>query len=229
MPGVILIVEDDEATCRVLRRLLEAKDYQVIVAPSLFHARGALVKSAPELVVLDRGLPDGDGLDFCRDMKAKGEWRNVPILFLSLKETARDKVAGLEVGGDDYLAKPFDEKEFMARITALFRRRDAQGVAPVILQAGDLRLDESRADAFLKDRPLKLWPKEFEMLRLLVTKKGQVLSRETLLRGVWGYEKELTITAKTVDVTVSRLRKKLGRWGDRIASVKGLGYRFDDA
>ncbi len=229
MLSTILVVEDEETSAGVIKEALELEQFQTIWAPSLFRARSALNKAAPDLVILDRRLPDGDGLDFCRELKAKAEWKDVPILFLSAKKSVTDRVSGLNMGGDDYLAKPFAIEELLARVRALVRRRGSAESPRQILQADELRLDLQRVEASLKGKALKLWPKEFEILRALIERKGRVVSRETLLQSVWGYDKDLVITSKTVDVTISRLRKKLGAYGDKIVFIKGYGYRFDDS
>ena len=123
--ALILVVEDEEASAGVLKEILEAENYQVVIAPTAFRARGALNKIAPDLIILDRQLPDADGLDLCKELRAKEQWRSVPILFLSAKKTVRDKVSGLQLGGDDYLAKPFDNNELLARVASLLRQRGA--------------------------------------------------------------------------------------------------------
>lgn len=151
----------------------------------------------------------------------------MPILFLSARKTVGDKVKGLELGGDDYLAKPFDNSELVARVHSLLRQR-GKVEKPAILQSGLLRMDLLQVQAFLNEKPLKLWPKEFELLRMLLERKNRVLSRAVLMESVWGYEKELEITSKTVDVTVSRLRKKLGDCGKLIEFVRGYGYRYTE-
>lgn len=229
MPSTILVVEDEETSAGVIKEALELEQFQIVWAPSLFRARSALNKTSPDLIILDRRLPDGDGLELCRELKAKAEWKDVPILFLSAKKAVTDRVSGLNMGGDDYLAKPFDIEELLARVRALVRRRGSAEAPRQVLQADELRLDLQRVEASYKGKPLKLWPKEFELLRVLVERKGRVVSREALLQSVWGYDKDLEITSKTVDVTVSRLRKKLGAYADRLIFIKGYGYRFDDS
>jgi DNA-binding response OmpR family regulator len=227
MNGYILSVEDDEAMAGAIKEVLEAESYEVVTAPTLFRAEGLLNKSIPALILLDRMLPDGDGFDLCRKIKAKDEWKGIPILFLSDRRTVKDKVRGLDLGGDDYLAKPFDPKELVSRVKVIFRRGAALEAPKTFLSSGDLRLDASMIQASLKGAPLDLWPKEFELLRLFIERRGHVLDRPTLLKAVWGYDKELTLGSKTVDVTISRLRKKLGDYGEKIVSVKNYGYRFD--
>ncbi|MBI4051382.1 MAG: response regulator transcription factor [Elusimicrobia bacterium] len=228
MAHTILVVEDEEVTSNLLKEILERENYKVLLAPTAFRARGLLSKNSPDLIILDRRLPDQDGLELCKEIRQRDKGKGVPVLFLTAKKSIADKVTGLSLGGDDYLVKPFDAQELLARVEALLRRRISQEDAPAVLQSGDLKLDLTRIQAFLKGKPLKLWPKEFEILRALLEKKGRVLSREFLLQSVWGYEKELHITSKTVDVTMSRLRKKLGSFGDKIFFIKGYGYRLDE-
>ena len=228
MPAVILVVEDQELEAALTRQVLEGAGYRVFTAPSLFRAKGFLEKFAPELVILDRRLPDGDGFEFCRQMRDDKRWKGLPILFLSGKHSVSDKVSGLELGADDYLAKPYSPDELVARVHALLRKHGGDEAAPV-LQSGTLRMDLVQIKATLDGAPLKLWPKEFELLKTLLGHPDQVHTREQLLQAVWGYEKELQITSKTVDVTVSRLRKKLGKYGKRIEFVRGYGYRYSES
>lgn len=227
MSQLILVVEDDEVTAKLLKEVLEAERYLVTHAPTAFRARGILAKSTPALIVLDRRLPDLDGLELCREIRADPQWKQVPILFLTAKNSVIDRVTGLKLGGDDYLIKPFDPHELLARIEVLLRRFSSPEEPSQILEVGELKLDLSQMKVYLRGEALSLWAKEFELLKVLLEKKERVLSREFLLQTVWGYEKELQITSKTVDVTMSRLRKKLGTYGDKIVYVKGYGYRFE--
>lgn len=228
MAACVMVVEDEEITSDILRKFLEAEHYEVLVASSAGRAQNLLRSRIPDLIIMDRNLPDKDGLKLCQEIRQNEEWKGIPILFLTAKKSMTDKVTGLRLGGDDYLAKPFDAHELLARVEALLRRAGALQAPPPFLQFEELRLDLARIEVTLSGKRIDLWPKEFEVLRLLLAKRGRVLSREFLLQSVWGYDKELEITTKTVAITVSRLRKKLGPYGERIYYVKGYGYRFDE-
>lgn len=225
--ALVLVVEDEELTAEMIREALEAEGYAVEVAPSLFRARGRIERLSPQLVVLDRRLPDGDGADFCRELRAKEKFQNIPVLFLTSKKSVPDRVVGLKLGGDDYLQKPFAVEEFVARVEALLRRAGPQpGLGPV-LRAGEVEIQLDSRKAYLRGKELELRRKEFDLLCAFVKARGRVLTREHLLAEVWGHERGLEILSKTVDVTVANLRQRLGSYGSQIVAVAGYGYRFE--
>jgi two-component system response regulator RegX3 len=193
----------------------------------------ALAAAQPfDLVILDIMLPGTDGFEVCRRLRAKG---NVPVLFLSARDTELDKVVGLEIGGDDYLAKPFGIRELQARVKALLRRSPAgsrgAGVASEpgeVFEVGGIRLDEDSHDTTFGDTPIDLTPREFELLATLMRHNGKVLSRDQLLRQAWGWE--IVVETKTVDTHIKRLRDKLDAAGvdpSVIETVRGYGYRLN--
>ena len=180
----------------------------------------------PDLVVLDLMLPEMDGLEVCRRLRGDPTTASLPLIMLTAKADEVDRVVGLELGADDYLAKPFSPKELVARVRAVLRRaRPGPVTRPV--SAGEISLDASRHTVTVGGRPVELTPKEFDLLQTLLEAAGRVLSREHLLNRVWGYARADEIESRTVDVHIRRLRAKLGAEERRIATIKGVGYRVD--
>ena len=223
-----ILVVDDEPDIRSLVVLhLERDGFRCRTATTGPEALREAAARPPALVVLDLMLPGLDGLEVCRRLRADAATAGVPIIMLTAKADEVDRVVGLEVGADDYVVKPFSPKELVARVRAVLRRaRPAAGAAPV-LSAGPLTLDVARHTVTLHGRPLALTPKEFDLLHVLWASAGRVLSREYLLNHVWGYARADEIESRTVDVHVRRLRAKLGDLGNRITTVKSVGYRFE--
>lgn len=219
----VLLVEDDPAISEPLARALGREGYEVRAHGT---GRGALAEvDGADLVVLDLGLPDMDGLDVAREIRSSG--RVVPILILTARTDEVDMVVGLDAGADDYVTKPFRLAELLARVRALLRRTGGES-AEGDLVAQDVRVDVSAHRAFVADRELQLTAKEFDLLRVLVREAGSVVERETLMREVWGSDP--TGSTKTLDMHVSWLRRKLGddaadpRY---ITTVRGMGFRFE--
>lgn len=223
----ILVVEDQAATSDLIRDILRQDGYEVQTVDSLQKARTCLDRALPELLILDRSLPDGDGLDICKALRAEPKSSTLPVLILTARKSVEEKVLGLKGGADDYLAKPFNTEELIARVEALLRRA-GKIPEPSEQKAGDLVLNHESRKASLKGKPLALSAKEFDLLWCLLHRRNRVLTRDFLLQHVWGYEEGLDLTTKVVDVTLSHLREKLGAVSAKIAAVRGFGYRFDD-
>lgn len=222
----ILVVEDQPATSDLISEVLKEEGYEVQVAENAAAARASIKRATPELIILDRTLPDGDGLDLCAEIRADSKLAALPVLILTAKKTVADKVTGLKGGADDYITKPFNTEELIARVWALLRRAGRAEEASV-LAAGDLKLDQDSRKAFIKEKLIPLSAKEFDLLWFLLYRKNRVLTRDFLLQHVWGYEEGLNLTTKVVDVTLSHLRDKLGSCGKLIVAVRGFGYRLD--
>ncbi|MFC1679347.1 response regulator transcription factor [Elusimicrobiota bacterium] len=223
----ILLVEDDRNVRDLVRAALEQERYRIFEAGSVMEGRRVVEKAKPDLLILDRNLPDFDGLDFCHELRARPETRSLPILFLTAKKGLADKVLGLRMGGDDYLTKPFKVEELVGRVAALLRRtQQAPQEEDTALVHGPIRLIPGERDAFLDGKKLKLTRTEFDLLETFVRKPRQVLTRQNLLASVWGYGIEASVTTKAVDMVVMGLRKKLGKRGKLIDSVRGFGYRL---
>jgi two-component system response regulator RegX3 len=229
----LLVVDDEEAILEFVSFNLKREGYEVVVASDGDAALELAAAQAFDLVILDIMLPGTDGFEVCRRLRATGD---VPVLFLSARDTELDKVVGLEIGGDDYLAKPFGIRELQARVKALLRRaatapRPTGAGSPVAgerFEAGGIALDEGSHDVEIGGAPLDLTPREFELLACLMRHAGKVLSRDQLLRQAWGWE--IVVETKTVDTHVKRLRDKLERAGadpNIVETVRGYGYRLN--
>ena len=224
--GVILVVEDDRSSLDVVDQALQEEGFTVLKAETAFKARGFLSKKAPDLVIIDRKLPDGDGLALCQEMRQQPAFAKTPVLFLTGKGSTADRVIGLKMGADDYLTKPFSPEELVARVEAVLRRSGRMETRTVVEWEG-LRLDLDARKTYLKEKRLDLSSKEFDLLAVLLSRKDRVLTRAFLLQNVWNYEGEAELSTRVVDVTLSHLKEKLGTWGRRIAAVRGFGYRLD--
>jgi phosphate regulon transcriptional regulator PhoB len=226
MTREVLVVEDEPDIRRLVVLHLERDGFRCRTATTGPEALREVQKAAPDLVVLDLMLPDLDGLEVCRQLRGDRRTAAVPIIMLTAKSDEVDRIVGLEVGADDYVAKPFSPKELVARVRAVLRRVRSTD-EPRILSVGPVVLDPSRHGVSVHGRPVELTPKEFDLLQALLEAAGRVLSREHLLNHVWGYARADEIESRTVDVHVRRLRAKLGDAGHRIATVKSVGYRFE--
>jgi DNA-binding response OmpR family regulator len=180
--------------------------------------------SRPDLVILDLMLPETDGWEVCRELRRSRATEDLPIIMLTARDDMIDKVLGLELGADDYLTKPFNPRELIARVRAVLRRATRPAAGGKELHAGDVRVDLERREVHVGDRALKLRAKEFDLLAAFVERPGAVFTRDALLNRVWGYEHE--IDTRTVDVHVSALREKLASAGAAIETVWGVGYKL---
>jgi DNA-binding response OmpR family regulator len=217
--GRVLVVEDDVEIADVLRRSLRQEGYEVRTSADGVDALDVATGFVPDLVVLDLGLPRLDGVEVCRRLRAEGD---VPILMLTARAETEDRVGGLDSGADDYLVKPFERQELLARIRALLRRRPPRGAAS--LTVADLMLNPDTREVRRGDRELELTNREFELLEYLMRNERLVVSRERLLDDVWGYDP--TAATNTIDVFISNLRRKLEA-GDEprlLHTKRGAGY-----
>ncbi|MBI3628248.1 MAG: response regulator transcription factor [Candidatus Rokubacteria bacterium] len=226
MVGDVLIVEDEPDIRRLVVLTLEREGFRCRAAATGTEALREVKAKVPDLVVLDLMLPEVDGLEVCRRLRADRVTSALPIIMLTAKADEVDRVVGLEMGADDYLVKPFSPRELAARARALLRRV-RQRETPRALSVGTLTLDADRHLVTAGGQAVPLTPKEFDLLQALLESAGRVLSREQLLARVWGYARADEIESRTVDVHVRRLRAKLGAEGRRIATLKGVGYRFE--
>jgi DNA-binding response OmpR family regulator len=215
----VLVVEDDDEIAQVLQRSLRLEGYEVRIAGD---GEAALDQSAafnPDLVILDLGLPKLDGIEVARRLRSSDD---VPILMLTARDAVEARVEGLDSGADDYLVKPFERQELLARLRALLRRRPPRGMAP--LRAGDLMLNPDTHEVSRGERQIDLTQREFELLEYLMRNERLVISRQKLLDEVWGYD-PFSIT-NTIEVFVSNLRRKLEAGGEPrlLHTVRGAGY-----
>jgi DNA-binding response OmpR family regulator len=216
----VLVVEDDEDIAHVLQRSLRMEGYEVRLAADGERALVDAGEFFPDLIVLDLGLPKLDGLEVARRMRDRGD--DVPILILTARDALESRVEGLDMGADDYLVKPFERQELLARLRALLRRRPPRGMAP--LRVGDLLLNPDTHEVRRGERPIELTQREFELLEYLMRNERLVISRQKLLDEVWGYD-PFSIT-NTIEVFVSNLRRKLEAGGEPriLHTVRGAGY-----
>jgi two-component system, OmpR family, response regulator MprA len=219
----VLVVEDDRDIAGVLRRSLDKEGYDVRVADDGETALDQAGVFEPDAVVLDLGLPKLDGVEVCRRLRDGGD---VPILILTARDALDARVQGLDSGADDYLVKPFEREELLARLRAILRRRPPRGSASLVV--GDLRLNPATREAARGDRELELTAREFELLEHLMRNERIVVSRQSLLDEVWGYHP--FAETNTVDVFISNLRRKLEQGGEPrvLHTVRGAGYVLRD-
>ena len=221
--GKILIVADDENICEVIKMYLETTGYNVKVAHDGKAAKEEFVNFSPNLVVLDMMLPGIDGMEVLKWIRKDS---NVPVIMLTAKGETFDKVLALEIGADDYVVKPFEPKELLARVKAVMRRYSGEEPDNVVLNFPGLTIDANSYKVIYNGEEVKTPPKEFELLHYLASNKNKVFTRDQLLCEVWGYD--YPGDSRTVDVHIKRLREKLNGGEDwQLETVWGVGYKFD--
>jgi two-component system, OmpR family, response regulator len=220
--GTIVVVDDEPNIADLVELYLARDGYRVLKAATGEAGLEAIRNHRPRLVVLDVGLPDMDGLEVCRRLR---QTSLVPVIFLTARDGEVDRVLGLELGGDDYVTKPFSPSELVARVKAVLRRADGQA-APEVVHAGSVTIDCGRREVLVAEEPVEFTTKEFDLLRFLAERPGLALSRQQILDGVWGYD--WFGDARTVDVHIAQVRKKLGD-AVEITTVRGIGYRLESA
>ena len=220
----VLIVEDEQDLASVMSYNLRADGFETARVDTVAGARHELGARRYDLVVLDLMLPDGSGLDVCRWIRAQGALRDLPVLIASARSEEVDRIVGLELGADDYIAKPFSPREVVLRIKAVLRRHAGEEEPSAVIELGKIRLDAAAHRAAVRGVDVPLTATEFRLLRLLMERQGRVQTRARLLTDVWGYAED--VDSRTVDTHVRRLRHKLGPESDRIETVIGVGYRM---
>jgi DNA-binding response OmpR family regulator len=224
-PPRVLVVEDEQDIAGLIKHTLErAGDGQVDIVGSGDAALRAVTERAPDLIILDLNLPVVSGTEVCRILRARPATATIPIIMLTARTGEADRVAGLDLGADDYVTKPFSLRELAARVRAVLRRRQGVTASAGIYQGKHLMADFEAVAIAVDGKAVRLTRREFELLRFLVENKNRVLSRDRLLERVWGYDR--FIETRSVDVHVGRLRAKLSTAGAQIETVVGLGYRF---
>jgi two-component system, OmpR family, alkaline phosphatase synthesis response regulator PhoP len=220
-PHTILVVEDETSIASFVAAYLRNAGYTVKTAASAQTALITLAGETPALVILDLNLPDGDGVELCRRIRKTSD---VPILMLTARDEDIDKIIGLEVGADDYMTKPFNPRELVARVKSILRRAAPERRRPESeeLQHGDLTINSGKREVHVGDEEIRLAPKEFDLLWELLDHRGIVLTRDQLLERVWGYT--FAGDTRTVDVHVRQIRRKLGD-ASPIVTVWGVGYK----
>ena len=224
----ILVVDDEPDLLELIRYSLGQHGYEVTCALSGEEALTQLDARPPDLVVLDLMLPGADGLEICRAMKRDARTALIPIIILSARGEEADVVAGLELGADDYLTKPFSPRVLQARIKAVLRRQqsDTAEEDSTVISRGDLVIHPGRHEVTLRGQPVPLTSTEFRILCLLVRRPGWVFSRQQIIEAAPGHD--ASVTERSVDVHIVSLRRKLGASGQAIETIRGIGYRFKE-
>ena len=226
MSKKILLVEDDKDIINLVKHYLEKEGYRTFEAADGVKGLDALKKEKIDLVVLDVMLPELNGIEVLKRIKGDTKTANIPVIMLTAKGEETDKIVGLELGADDYITKPFSPKELVARIKALLRRMEKPAEKTDTLKYGELIMDISRHEVKVKGKEIELTAKEFGLLEELLRNKGRVLTRDTLLNNVWGYD--YFGNTRTVDVHIRRLREKMPLLEKSIITVKQLGYKLSE-
>ena len=220
----IVLIEDDQDLYSLIQYNLEKEGFAVAGSQTGKGALELCRRERPDLIILDIMLPDSDGLEICKAIRANSDLAHVPVIFLTARASETDRIVGLELGANDYIVKPFFIRELIARIKIHFRRQ-----APVskLLKSGDLELDRARCRVHLGGQEVSLTATEFRLLEFLMSRPGVVFSREQLLDAVWGHDR--AVTDRTVDVYILRLRQKIegDEYAAFIRSVRGFGYSFN--
>jgi two-component system phosphate regulon response regulator PhoB len=220
----VLVVDDEPDLLELVRFQLEQAGFEVETARDGRAGLEAIRRRRPSLVVLDWMLPDLPGTEVCRQLRADAMLRDLPVLLLTAKAEEIDRVVGFELGADDYVTKPFSPRELVLRVQAILRRATGERAPNSVLERGALALDAERHRCSVGGAEVPLTAKEFRLLEALMSRPGRVLSRQRLLDEVWG--SDITVTERTIDTHLKRLREKLGAAGDQIETVRGVGYRF---
>lgn len=230
MKPKILLIDDEIGILRAVAEKLEAENYQVSTCTTAEQGLMSLHKEVPDLIIADIRLPGMNGFDFCKKVRTMPPPTGVlPFIFLTTTNTESSKITGLELGGDDYVTKPFSPSELVARIRALLRRtvrEDQQEAQDIAAVDGKLLLSVVRHEVLSDNKELDLSPKEFDLLHLLLRKKNRVLTRQFIMESVWGRDYEGT--TRTIDTHIKQLRQNLGKYGKMIETVEGLGYKWDE-
>ena len=222
----VLVIEDEPDIRKTIDYNLSKESYKVIQAASIAEGEKAIAENDIDVVILDLMLPDGSGLTLCRDIKSNSRTKDIPIIILTAKADEVDRVVGFELGADDYVIKPFSVRELILRVKAILKRgTSAKDTAEESSYSfGDLRLNFDAYQVFINDSEIRLTALEFRLLKHLIDRRGRVQTRDQLLEEVWGYSS--SVTTRTVDTHIKRLREKLGPIGNYIQTIRGVGYRF---
>lgn len=228
-PAKILVVDDEDTLCEVLRFNLEVTGYDVDVAQSAEEALTKISQTPYNLVILDVMMGETSGFTLARKLKADKDTKDIPIIFLTAKDSEDDMIAGLNIGADDYIFKPYTIRNIVARVGTVLRRTMPVEEEPEedknVIHVGELSIDTTSRSVYINGNYIRMPRKEYEILKLFVSTPGRVYTREEILSKIWG--DDVVVIPRVVDVNVTRLRKKLGDFGDRIMTRSGYGYGFE--
>ena len=219
----VLVVDDETDILELVAFNLERQQFKVLTADNGISAVQIAKEQTPDMIVLDLMLPGMDGFSVYKELRADPRTSSIPVLMLTAKGEVNDRIAGLELGADDYVTKPFSPKELLLRVKALLKRTRKVTV-DASLRIGDFLFDRNSLKLFLAGQPVDLTATEFKLMRLLAESAGEVQERDHLLREVWGYSD--TMLTRTLDTHIKRVREKLGKFAECIQTVRGVGYRF---
>ena len=220
----ILVVDDEPDVLELVVFHLKKENYKVAIADTGDKALRMAVEQVPSLLILDLMLPGINGLEICKLLKQNPKTRDIPIIMLTARAGEEDRILGLELGAHDYVTKPFSPRELILRVNNLLLLKTSERNAVEIIKTGPFYLDTIKHQATVDGKKVNITITEFKLLCLLTNRVGEVQTRETLLRDVWGYEP--TIDTRTVDTTVQRLRTKIGKAAKHIETIRGIGYRY---
>jgi two-component system phosphate regulon response regulator PhoB len=225
----VLVIEDEPDIRKTVEYNLTREGYEVSGCGSISEAKALLENPNFSIILLDLMLPDGSGLDLCKQIKSNPETNETPILILTAKDDEVDKVVGFELGADDYVTKPFSVRELILRVKAILKRNTktsnpSNQTHEINRNFGSLKMNVESHEVFINDEEIILTALEFKLLRQLVERRGRVQTRDQLLTDVWGYSSD--ITTRTVDTHIKRLREKLGSMGKYVQTIRGVGYKF---
>ena len=222
----ILIIEDDKHISKLVKYNTEKAGYDPTVVGDGEEALDVLSKQGVDLIILDIMLPKMDGFEVCRLIKQNPKLKNIPVIMLTAKGEEVDRIVGLELGADDYVVKPFSPRELVLRIKAILKRGKIEASPKDIIERGSLVIDVPKHRVTVNNKEVELTPIEFKLLVTLIERNGRIQSRDQLLSDVWDMHAD--VFTRTVDTHIKRLREKLGKIGDQIETVRGLGYRFQE-
>jgi len=225
-PPTVLIIDDEKDVIELVRYNLEKSGFEVFAARDGESGLKAASASPPDAIILDVMMPGLDGLGVCKRLREEPRTARIPIILLTAKAGEADRVVGLELGADDYVVKPFSPRELVARVRAHLRRSSTAAPAGEVLRRGELVVDAGRHEVTWKGKPLLLTATEFRILHYLAERPGRVCSRSDIIDGAFG--RDVAVIDRTVDVHVTALRRKLGKGGEMLETVRGFGYRFHD-
>ena len=225
MDTTVLVVEDENDVVDLLRYHLKRGGFKVLTEKSGDAGLASARQNRPDAAIFDIMMPGMSGLEVCLALKSDPETQGIPILMLTAKSDVKDRVKGLEIGADDYVTKPFSPKEVVLRVQGLIRRAQTVAAGGATIDLDGIRLDRTKLHAQIDGVRVELTTTEFKLLSALIDNRGRVMSRDILLRDVWGYSSSLD--TRTVDTHMRRLREKLGRHATRLETIRGEGYRFN--
>ena len=226
MSNKVLVIEDEPDIRKTLEYNLTREGFEVYGCGSIKEAKKLIENPNFSIILLDLMLPDGSGLDLCREVKSDSTTQDIPIIILTAKDDEVDKVVGFELGADDYVTKPFSVRELILRVKAILKRNNKTVSTPLEINRnfGSLKMDIESHEVFIDDEEVVLTALEFKLLNQLVERRGRVQTRDQLLSDVWGYSAD--VTTRTVDTHIKRLREKLGTMGKYVQTIRGVGYKF---